>query len=390
MQDTLQNVEEWSRSLTEWAASLGRGVVQVATDVGEGAANFAALVAGEQPSDTQQGDPNAILATIRHMESRNQYDAQNPTSSASGAYQFIDKTWQSLTKKYNVGTEYPQAKLAPPPIQDLVAGKYAKEILTRANGDVTKVPVVWYTGNVRGISKAATPEQVAAYQQKWLAVYSGKAAMAAPAPTTAAPGTGVTSPAAYGSSEYFTAKSAGSEIPKNDIVALGKYLQGQGISVSEQSQFGGVRFKHGENSRHYRDMAIDLNIVAGDDSKNPAAAAKFDALMPQLEAAGYSVLWRTHNHYDHMHVSVGPREGKSDMAASKVAAAPVNATAAPVNNGQALTPPPPKKAPPAAQPSLMSAGLPKSAAPSKISGSPNYSASSNPFRDPKFKAVQQR
>lgn len=97
-------------------------------------------------------------------------------------------------------------------------------------------------------------------------------------------------------------------LPKNNIVALGKYLQGQGITVSENSAFGSVG-KHSRNSRHYTGQAIDLNIVAGRDADNPAAAAKFDALKPQLEAAGYNVLWRTSGHYDHMHVSVGGPEG---------------------------------------------------------------------------------
>lgn len=97
-------------------------------------------------------------------------------------------------------------------------------------------------------------------------------------------------------------------IPKNNIVALGKYLQGQGIKVSENPAFGPVG-EHSKNSRHYTGQAIDLNIVAGRDADNPAAAAQFDALKPQLEAAGYSVLWRTAGHYDHMHVSVGGPEG---------------------------------------------------------------------------------
>lgn len=114
------------------------------------------------------------------------------------------------------------------------------------------------------------------------------------------------------SSKPTTASNTG-EIPKNDIVALGKYLQGQGITVSEQSQFGGVG-KHGKNSRHYRDNAIDLNIVSGRDVDNPVAAAKFDALKPQLEAAGYRVLWRAKDHEDHMHVSVGGPEGVGGRA----------------------------------------------------------------------------
>jgi len=104
------------------------------------------------------------------------------------------------------------------------------------------------------------------------------------------------------------AAGATGEIPKNNIVALGKYLQGQGIKVSEHPAFGGVG-GHGPNSRHYSGNAVDLNIVGGRDVDNPAAAAKFDALKPQLEAAGYNVIWRSKDHYDHMHVSVGGPEG---------------------------------------------------------------------------------
>lgn len=127
--------------------------------------------------------------------------------------------------------------------------------------------------------------------------------------TPVAPSSPQSKPTAFGSAEYFTANASGTgEIPKNNIVALGKYLQAQGIKVSENPVFGGVG-EHSKNSRHYSGNAIDLNIVGGDDSKNPAAAAKFDALKPQLEAAGYSVLWRTKDHYDHMHVSIGGPEG---------------------------------------------------------------------------------
>ena len=109
--------------------------------------------------------------------------------------------------------------------------------------------------------------------------------------------------------------AATGEIPKNNIVALGKYLQGQGIKVSEHPAFGGVG-KHGTNSRHYSGNAIDLNIVAGRDVDNPAAAAKLDALKPQLEAAGYNVIWRAKDHYDHMHVSVGGPEGRGSYGDS--------------------------------------------------------------------------
>ena len=118
-------------------------------------------------------DVEKILATIRTQESGGNYGAQNPSSTASGAYQFIDGTWQALTAKYGIGTSYPKAKLAPPEIQDAVAANYVQEILQQAGGDVSKVPLAWYTGNIQGQSNAVSQSEVAAYQRKWLNTYTG-------------------------------------------------------------------------------------------------------------------------------------------------------------------------------------------------------------------------
>lgn len=118
-------------------------------------------------------DIEKILATIRTKESGGNYGAQNPTSTASGAYQFIDATWRSLSSKYGIGTEYSKAKLAPPEIQDAVAARYAQEILQEAGGDVTKVPIAWFTGNIRGQSTAVSQSEVANYQRSWMDTYTG-------------------------------------------------------------------------------------------------------------------------------------------------------------------------------------------------------------------------
>lgn len=95
-------------------------------------------------------------------------------------------------------------------------------------------------------------------------------------------------------------------IPQNDIVALGNYLIGQGAERSKMQHpaFGPVG-RHSRNSRHYRGMAIDVNFPGANE------AAILDQLEPQLRAAGYYTLWRRPGHMTHMHVSVGGPEGST-------------------------------------------------------------------------------
>lgn len=143
-------------------------------------------------SGAATGGIETILATIRTKESGNNYKAdvmKNASAqerakslgyakaSASGAYQFVDSSWQGLTKKYGIGTQYQRAVDAPPDIQDRVAAAYVNEILVATGGDVSKVPVAWYTGNLEGrISAQALAMNpnlsVAKYQESWLAQYS--------------------------------------------------------------------------------------------------------------------------------------------------------------------------------------------------------------------------
>lgn len=126
-------------------------------------------------------DIEKILATIRTNESNGNYgeNKYKPGSSASGAYQFLDGTWKERAAAAGVGTEYPRAYMAPPEIQDAVAAKYVQDILKMpgVNGDVSKVPLVWLTGNAEGRMSAAgqaansiTPAQ---YQAKFMSTYTG-------------------------------------------------------------------------------------------------------------------------------------------------------------------------------------------------------------------------
>ena len=83
----------------------------------------------------------AILATIRTLESGGDYSAEASSSTASGAYQFVDSTWGGYGG-------YARAKDAPPAVQDAAALELANRILAANNGDVSAVPVSWYIGHV--------------------------------------------------------------------------------------------------------------------------------------------------------------------------------------------------------------------------------------------------
>ena len=73
----------------------------------------AAVAGSAQAADT--GIP--VLEAIKQCESGGSYTAQNPTSTASGAYQFLDTTWQGLS----AAKGYSKAKYAPASVQDAAA-----------------------------------------------------------------------------------------------------------------------------------------------------------------------------------------------------------------------------------------------------------------------------
>ena len=82
-----------------------------------------------------------ILATIRHMETGGDYTVAVTTSTASGAYGFLDSSWGGYGG-------FARAKDAPPDVQDAKAAELAMYILERNGGDVSTIPVSWYIGHV--------------------------------------------------------------------------------------------------------------------------------------------------------------------------------------------------------------------------------------------------
>ena len=64
--------------------------------------------------------PAGFLACVRRHESGGNYQAKNPTSTASGAYQFLDSTWRTMSARAG-HSGYGSARHAPPAVQDAVA-----------------------------------------------------------------------------------------------------------------------------------------------------------------------------------------------------------------------------------------------------------------------------
>ena len=103
----------------------------------------------------------AFMASLRRMESGNNYNARGPITGhghAHGAYQFLDKTWRpqgwsrdpNLAAKPYIGSDgkaYYSAADAPPHIQD----ERARDLMIRyyegpAQGDWGAVAVAWHAG----------------------------------------------------------------------------------------------------------------------------------------------------------------------------------------------------------------------------------------------------
>ncbi|WP_040492719.1 M23 family metallopeptidase [Ilumatobacter nonamiensis] len=120
------------------------------------------------------GEIDTILRTIRTLESGDDYRAEAAGSTASGAYQFIDSTWDGYGG-------YQRASSAPPEVQDAKAAEMVRGTLGEHEGNVSAVPVVWYVGGVPAAGSSRwdevpvpdagnvlTPRQ---YQARWIDKY---------------------------------------------------------------------------------------------------------------------------------------------------------------------------------------------------------------------------
>jgi hypothetical protein len=78
---------------------------------------------------------SSLSQLVQNYESGGDYTAVNPTSGASGAYQFLDSTWGGYAPQAGVSTIlYPTAASAPPAVQDQV---FATMVNQRGLADYT-------------------------------------------------------------------------------------------------------------------------------------------------------------------------------------------------------------------------------------------------------------
>lgn len=138
---------------------------------------------------------NGILATIRSLESGNNYRAKARGSTASGAYQMLDSTWRYYAAKVQGASRYRRAADAPSSMQDQVARVMIADILKRYGGQLEAIGPSWYVGRYdpNRLDYVPKPEAgnkltVRQYQDRWLATYSRLTGARVAAPMTNASG----------------------------------------------------------------------------------------------------------------------------------------------------------------------------------------------------------
>lgn len=111
------------------------------------------------PAQTPQVNNAAPDVTkFAAAESSNNPNAKNPNSSASGMYQFTNKTWADMVKKYGQETGITLGDKANPQAQATMAQKYAQDNITSLNKTLGRMPSKeeLYMAHVLGAHGAAT------------------------------------------------------------------------------------------------------------------------------------------------------------------------------------------------------------------------------------------
>lgn len=137
------------------------------------------------PQPDACGQIGVILHTIRTLESGGNYEIHSSTSTASGAYQYINTTWRHWAEHADISTDqYPTAASAPAHIQDHVAGVNVTSILAAHDNHIEAIPIIWYlpaawdndTIMDRIPSFAGNTLTPREYQTKWMAIFNDTAA----------------------------------------------------------------------------------------------------------------------------------------------------------------------------------------------------------------------
>lgn len=92
------------------------------------------------------------------------------------------------------------------------------------------------------------------------------------------------------------------------LVAYGRTLQKEGFQVGEHPLFGGVHpGAHAPTSRgglHYIGHALDINY---DGFGQAVENRMIDNIIKEVERRGFGYIWRSANHYDHLHIDTAAR-----------------------------------------------------------------------------------
>lgn len=93
--------------------------------------------------------------------------------------------------------------------------------------------------------------------------------------------------------------------------ASAKWLQSQGVRITEFGYWGQRVGGHAPGSYHYRPPGQAYDANAGPGGENPTEKAIFDRLVPMLNAMWPSLrtLWRVPHHFNHLHVDTGGSGG---------------------------------------------------------------------------------